>query len=176
MTGHIILLGFKHVGKSTVGKHLGKRMQMPFIDLDDRIKENYHRQQGEALSCREIFHRHGENFFRDYETEALREVLQQSPAVIALGGGTPLRPENQNLLKSHLLVYLTAEPQVIYKRMIARGVPAFFPKEQDPQQFFQQLWSQREKVYAKLANITVDNTHAVAQTVALILRSLEKTG
>ncbi len=151
-------------------------MQMPFIDLDDRIKENYHRQQGEALSCREIFHQYGETFFRDYETEALREVLQESPAVIALGGGAPLRPENQNLLKSHLLIYLTAEPQVIYQRMMARGAPAFIPDGQDPREFFQQLWSQREKVYAKLANITVDNTHAVAQTVALILKSLEKTG
>ena len=111
MIKHIILLGFKHVGKSTVGKHLGKKLQMPFIDLDDRIKENYHRQQGEALSCREIFHRHGETFFRDCETQALREVLRLSPAVIAVGGGTPLRPENQNLLKSHLLIYLTAEPR-----------------------------------------------------------------
>jgi shikimate kinase len=80
------------------------------------------------------------------------------------------------LLKSHLLIYLTAEPRVIYQRIIARGVPAFFPDDQDPQKFFQQLWSQREKVYAKLADITVDNTHAVAQTVAQIIRSLEKTG
>jgi shikimate kinase len=174
---HIILLGFKHVGKSTVGKQLARRLHSTFIDLDAQIKKNYEQHHGEMLSCREIFQQQGEKFFRALETQELIHTLQQKPpAIIALGGGTPLTAANQPYLKSQLVIYLTAQPQIVYQRMMARGRPAFFPPDQDPQQYFEHLWNERKSVYAKLADITIDNTSAVSQTVRLIIKELEKIG
>lgn len=171
----IILLGFKNVGKSTVGKKLAEKLRRPFIDLDEEIEQTYQSQAQQHLSCREILIRHGEFFFREVEAQALRKVMNKPTAVIALGGGTPLREENQLLLKPHWLVHITAAPNIVYQRMMAHGKPAFFPMEQNTEDFFQRLWSQRETVYAGLADLTVDNTESVEQTVAVILKSLEKT-
>ena len=172
---HIILIGFKHVGKSTVGRALAKKLQWPFIDLDRQIEQNFRRQSQQALSCREIFKQRGELFFRNYETQTLMEVLTLPTAVIALGGGAPLREDNQALLKSHWLIHLTASPSIVYERVMARGKPAFFPEDTDPVDFFQHLWNQRQPIYAKLADLTVDNTQSIAHTVDLILEELEKT-
>lgn len=171
---HIILIGFKHVGKSTVGMALAEKLQLPFIDLDQQIEKNYQDQSQQKLSCREIFNRDGESFFRECETQVLRQIIDHPTMIVALGGGTPLREENQRLIKPHWLIHITVSPQTAYARIMAHGKPAFFPAKQDPLEFFQQLWLQREKIYADLANFTVDNTQNVTQTLSIILKNLEK--
>lgn len=171
---HIILLGFKHAGKSTVGKALAAKLRWQFFDLDHQIEKNYHQQFSQSLSCREIFHQHGEIFFRDYETRALRQTVNLPAAIIALGGGTPLREENQQLIKPYWLVHITAAPAVVFKRLMTHGKPAFFPAEEDPTEFFQRLWAQRNLVYTQLAHFTVDNSHSVDQTVTRIYKEWEK--
>lgn len=173
---HIILMGFKHVGKTTVGKILAKKLQRPFLDSDIEILKNFQQQDHPLLSCREIFQQYGEQFFRDYETRILRQILHGPPAVIALGGGTPLYEENQLLIKKHVLIYLTGNPTEIYQRIIARGKPAFFPENQDPWQFFQHLWAKREAVYVKLAEITINNAQAASKTVKQLMEKLEESG
>lgn len=171
---HIILLGFKHTGKSTVGRLLAERLQCPFIDLDQQIEQNYQK-ASPPLKTREIFKQHGEEFFRDCETQALRQVIHSPCAVIALGGGAPLREENQKLIKSHWLVHLTADPEVVYTRIMAHGKPAYFPEDKDPREFFQGLWNRNQSIYAGLANFSVDNTHSAQQAVTLILKTIGKT-
>lgn len=170
---HIILLGFKNVGKSTVGKLLAEKLQWPFIDLDQRIEQNYKNQRQQSCSCREIYQQHGEQFFSVCETQALREVIDGPKAVIALGGGAPLKEENKALIKFHWLVYITATPAVVYERILSKGKPAYFPSEEDPAEFFQRLWHQREKIYENLSNLTVDNTDDVKKTVEEILKNWE---
>ncbi len=173
---HIILIGFKNVGKSTVGKALAEKLSVEFVDLDQLIELNYKNEQQQALSCREIFNLHGEKFFRERENGALRQVLEFPPGVIALGGGTPIPEENQILIKFHWIIHLTAEKELVFQRMMNLGRPAFFPENQDPAEFFQKLWEQRTIIYDKLANITVDNTFSVVETVANIIEKMEKSG
>lgn len=168
---HIILLGFKHTGKSTVGKKLAKNLHIPFIDLDEKIEANYSLQTGDKLNCRMIFTLRGEDFFRDSETQALKEVLASTqPAVIALGGGAPLKTENQQLMAPHALVHISAEPSLVYKRIMAKGKPAYFPADKDPMDFFKQKWRRHQQIYASLTPIHVDNSGSVEQTVRTILR------
>ena len=157
---HIILLGFQHVGKSTVGKLLAAKLQRPFIDLDAQIEQNYQNQirTQQRRSCREIYQQHGDVFFRDCETSALRQVIEMPAAVIALGGGAPIRATNQELIKPHRLVHLAAAPAVIYARIMANGKPAYFPADQDPEIFFEHLWQHHGTIYTGLADLTIDNT------------------
>ena len=163
-----ILLGFKNVGKTAVGKALAEKLQRQFIDLDEQIEREYNPQSQQSLSCREIFNQHGERFFRDSETLVLKKVLEGSARVIALGGGTPLKKENQTLLQPHWLIHITAIPEVVYQRLIAQGIPAFFADKSNPLESFRAMWEQRQPVYASLANCTVDNSHTVDDTLRQI--------
>jgi shikimate kinase len=92
----IALTGFMAAGKSTVGRALAWLLKWRFIDLDCEIECRW------GCSIREVFVQQGETRFREIETEALRLVLQDAPtsAVIALGGGTFVQPENAGLVRT----------------------------------------------------------------------------
>ncbi len=51
---HLIIIGFKNVGKSTVGRNLSVQLQMPFIDLDDEIADLYFIKNSVELGARQI--------------------------------------------------------------------------------------------------------------------------
>jgi shikimate kinase len=171
---HIVLMGFKHVGKTTVGKALAGKLKIDFVDLDECIERDYQEKYHQKLSCRDIVLRHGENFFREIESDALQQALTLPPMVLALGGGAPLRPENQAMLKSYWLVHVTAQKELVYQRMMQHGKPAFFPENQDPAEFFHKLWHQREPIYDKLSCMTVDNSRSVSETVTELLRIMHE--
>lgn len=99
---NIILIGFMGCGKSTFGKWLADKQQMDFLDTDELI-ENI-----EGCSINEIFEKKGEAYFRDLETRTIRMLLGEDKelgeglfksTVISVGGGLPVREENQKLLK-----------------------------------------------------------------------------
>jgi shikimate kinase len=172
-SAHIVLCGFKHVGKSTVGRLLAQRCGRLFIDLDTQIEKNYQRHTRESLSCREIYDQYGDAFFRECETTALSEVLQNTTAVIALGGGALFSENNRALLAPYPLIGLSAPPSVVYARLIATGKPAYFPQNEDPEPFFHQRWRQHEALQAQTANYLIDNISNPEQTVEHILKWIE---
>ena len=99
MHKHLVLIGFKHVGKSAIGKFLAHTLNIPFNDLDIKIEHLFEEQFKQNLNCRDIMKNYGENFFREIETQALFSIIQNKPSVISLGGGTPLIKQNQNLIR-----------------------------------------------------------------------------
>jgi shikimate kinase len=93
-----VLLGLRGSGKTTLGRLLAERLQVPFIDLDDVTVARC----GQA-SVSALFRSVGEPAFRAAECAALAHVLQDAStagAVIALGGGTPTTPEVRALLEA----------------------------------------------------------------------------
>ncbi len=93
----ICLTGFMGCGKTTVGRLLARQLGWRFVDLDTRITEHA------GLSITEIFDRLGEPAFREIEHERLLQALgeaaeQDTPTVVALGGGTFVQPRNVELL------------------------------------------------------------------------------
>ena len=90
---HIVLLGLRASGKSTLGVAAAQQLGLEFVDLDDRTRALLG-----APSVREAFERCGETVFREAESRALGEVMAESPRVIALGGGTPTAPGAAELL------------------------------------------------------------------------------
>ncbi|MFZ2815932.1 MAG: shikimate kinase, partial [Rhodoferax sp.] len=88
----IALIGLPGSGKSTVGRQLARRLQLPFFDSDHVIEQRL------GCSIREYFEREGEDRFRDLEASVIDELTQGPAAVLSTGGGAVLRPENrQNL-------------------------------------------------------------------------------
>jgi shikimate kinase len=169
---HIILMGFKHVGKSIVGKELARQLHKTFLDVDQALELEYEKKFQEKLSCRQIVQKHGQPFFGDLENQSLQELILLTSAIISLGGATPLSEKNQLLIKPHLLVWVTAPRDVVFARIMATGRPAFFPPEEDPLTVFNRLWEQREKVYRSLADFSIHNDSSLECAVAQILKQL----
>ena len=92
---HIFLYGPPGTGKSTVGKKLAGNLRLSFIDLDRTIETNT------GMSIPQIMEQQGEAAFRDLESAALKNLLNEVESVVALGGGALLRDENQAFAESN---------------------------------------------------------------------------
>ncbi|HIP32509.1 MAG TPA: shikimate kinase [Crocinitomicaceae bacterium] len=79
----IILIGFMGCGKSTLGKKLANRLDVPFIDSDKEIEKSHHKTVGE------IFGEYGESGFREMESDFVDSLKEKESFVLATGGGMP---------------------------------------------------------------------------------------
>lgn len=154
---HILLIGFKNVGKSTIGKLLAEQINKPFYDLDQAIEAYYQIESHNTILCRDIMHQHGQTYFRDLEHRVFKQLITQHSAVISLGGGTPIDERNHTLITSQTVIQITAPMDLVYDRIIKNGLPAFFDEEQNPSENFSRLWNERHPVYEKLAHFSVEN-------------------
>jgi shikimate kinase len=168
-THHIILIGFKSVGKSAIGKELSLRLHKSFIDLDHKIESLYEIETHKKLPCRQIMLQHGQDYFRNLENRALHDIISSKPMIISLGGGTPLNEENQKLIQGNLIIHITASRSITFERIMTKGRPAFFSPDENPLDTFNRLWDERKIVYEKLAILSVDNCGSIKQAVDQIL-------
>ena len=91
--GRVYLVGFMGAGKSTIGRALGARLDVPFVDLD----EAFEALSGLTIRC--AFEERGEAWFREREAELLQGTEALPSAVVALGGGTFTFPENRTVVQ-----------------------------------------------------------------------------
>ena len=163
---NIVLLGMKHCGKSTVGRALAERWDCPFHDVDDRIEAAYAREANllrsqPPLSVRQIFATHGEEYFNQIEQQTIHSLADEihqlgQPTVLSLGGRPPLNPALHDLLPElGTGIYLKVDPQELFRRIEANGLPPFLETD-DPFAEFFRLIDQREPAYRRLADLTVD--------------------
>lgn len=109
---NIVLIGFMGSGKSTISRALSKVFAMDVIEMDQVIADR------EGMSISEIFEVHGEEYFRNLETELLREMQNRKGVVISCGGGVPMRDENVvEMKKNGKVILLTAAPETILERV-----------------------------------------------------------
>ncbi len=101
---NIILIGMPSSGKSSVGRRISELLGREFLDTDSLIKENV------GMEIPEIFKTLGEEKFRDYESEAVREAAARGGIIIATGGGAILREENIRALRSNGRLYFIDRP------------------------------------------------------------------
>lgn len=116
--GHVLLIGLRGSGKSTVGRLLAERVSRPFVDLDDVSLE-----LSDHESIRAIFDEGGERAFRELEARALEAVLPKEASIIALGGGTPTGERARTLIErahrddSARIVYLRCDVDELRRRL-----------------------------------------------------------
>src|SRR5512137_1755390 len=108
----IYLVGFSGSGKSTIAQRLGARLDWPVYDLDRVIVER------SGMTIPVIFKREGEAGFRQREAEALRQVSDAAPFVVATGGGTFVRVENRRFMESKgWAIALEGRPEILHARI-----------------------------------------------------------
>jgi shikimate kinase len=108
----VILTGFMGTGKTEVGQRLASALGWAFVDTDAVIES------AAGLSVAAIFASEGEAGFRAREREAVAQACRRPAAVIAVGGGALLDPENRRLLlAAGPVVCLHAAPREILRRI-----------------------------------------------------------
>jgi shikimate kinase len=178
----ILLIGMKGCGKTTVGTLLAETLRVPFIDADTEIERMHQRERGEALSFRQIFKRYGETYFYALDTRTLKHIVREFEKrdfVFACGGRTPLQEENQEILpRLGTIIFLHVDKAVLLKRILAQGIPAFFPYQDDPERSLDELLTQRVPAYKRLADLTIDvgegTSEEVMHTILMELRTYDQ--
>ena len=120
----IVIAGPKGSGKSALGKELVNQTHLPIVETDELAEQLHVQRGGKALSCREIFIEHGEDYFRDLEREVTAQVAERDYTFIVTGGSILMDPDNRrNLRRNALIVLLTTDPEVLWQRATAGGTP-----------------------------------------------------
>lgn len=111
---NIYLTGFMGAGKSVVGEELARQLNREFYDTDKLIEQSV------GVSIVQIFEKHGEEYFRDIETEVIRNISNQKNAIIALGGGAVISQKNRlNIENSGILIYLKWDVNLLLERILS---------------------------------------------------------
>ena len=145
----LVLIGPPGCGKSTVGAALANKLSIEFFDTDNQIETSY----GRKIS--DIFVDKGEAFFRELEFAALAESLQISDCVLSLGGGAPIAPRAQELLKSCAapIFFLDVSLAVAAPRVgFNRDRPLLLS---NPRAQWQALAETRRPIYESLATFVI---------------------
>lgn len=172
MTTTISLIGMPGGGKSTVGRHLARALQVPFNDSDSEIEKRL------GCSIRTFFEREGESRFRDIEAETIGQMLGRADGgVIATGGGTVLREENRFALRqASTVVYLRSTPEELFRRL-RHDTHRPLLQVADPLRKLRELFRERDPLYRLTAHFVVDTGRpSVPSLVNMILMQLELAG
>jgi shikimate kinase len=138
----IVLVGLMGVGKSTVGRRLAHRLDLPFVDADHEIEV------AADMSVTEIFERYGEAYFRDGERRVIARLLDGEPKVIATGGGAFIQDSTRaKILQGGVAVWLDADVDVLADRVQRRDTRPLL-KGRDPFATLGELAAIRNPLYA----------------------------
>ena len=139
---NIVLSGMPASGKSTVGKLVAEQLGRELIDTDRLITE-----RGGDIPT--IFREKGEKYFRDLESEVIREVSALSGRVISLGGGAVMRPENVAALRRNgAIFFIDRSPEFL--------IPTGDRPLADKKEKIMRLYKKRIDTYIKTADFIID--------------------
>ena len=148
----VALVGMMGAGKSSVGRRLAQRLDVPFRDADAEIEL--------AAGCPipDIFTRYGEPAFRDCERKVIGRLLGDPPHVLATGGGAFIDAETRAKMKEcALTVWINAPVDVLTSR-VKRKDDRPLLKDGDPKEILERLLRERGPIYAE-ADIAIDSGH-----------------
>ena len=141
MKKNLVLTGMMGVGKSTIGKKLGKKLRLKFIDIDQIIEIK------EKSTIREIFEKKGENYFRKIEKNITLEKLKENNLVIALGGGAFINSSLRKKIKeSCISFWLDLKVEILLDRLKNVTKRPLLDKDQ-LEQTINKIYSERKKIY-----------------------------
>lgn len=146
----VVLVGMMGAGKTAVGTHLARVLNVPFLDSDDEIVK------AANMSIAEIFARDGEAFFRQKESQVIARLLAGPPGILSTGGGAYLAEGNRAAISAlGVAVWLRADPDLLWQRVRHKNTRPLL-RTPDPYGTLKALLAAREPVYA-LADLVVDS-------------------
>lgn len=165
----VILIGFMGCGKTTLGKKLAKKLEVPFIDSDKEIENHFQKSIGE------LFAEHGESHFRELEREYIEALELRDDFVLATGGGMPCFANNMDKLnETGTTFYLHRSPKELAHRLVhakkQRPLIAGL-KEGELLEFIEDKLNEREEYYKK-ATVILGREEQTPEGIMLFLEHL----
>ncbi len=163
---NLVLCGFMGSGKTTIGKKLAKLMGLKHIDADVYLEEKENR------TITDIFNQDGEKAFRELETKYLKEICQIDGAVISLGGGAVLKPENVEIVKkTGFLIHLDTPFYRIVKNLESSSNRPLLDKRTDRVTEMRKLYNARKHIYRRVSDRSVRSPR-LSELVEDLLQSI----
>ena len=146
----IVLVGMMGAGKTSVGRRLGARLNLPFVDADAEIEA------GAQMTIPEIFERFGEAYFRDGERKVIARLLQEGQKILATGGGAFMNETTrQRIAEAGVSVWLKPDFEVLMRRVRKRSNRPLL-QTADPEATVRRLLEERAPIY-RLADVTIES-------------------
>ena len=158
-------------GKSTVGRHLARQLDLPFVDSDSEIESRI------GMPIQTFFSAHGEDRFREIEQDVIDELTQRDDQVLATGGGAVLRPSNRDALHSRThVLYLRASAEELARRL-RHDTQRPLLQVADPLQRLRELFRERDPLYRRTAHFVIEAARpSVPALMNMALMQLEVAG
>jgi len=142
-TKPIALVGMMGVGKTSIGRRLAQRLQIPFVDADQEIVD------AAGLSIPEIFEKFGEAHFRDGERRVIARLFDGKRKIIATGGGAFINEETRTLmLERAIVIWLDADIDTLVERTARKGDRPLLANG-DAREILTKLAQERNPLYAQ---------------------------
>ena len=155
----IVLVGMMGAGKSSIGRRLAARLNIPFVDADTEIET------AAQMTIADIFARQGEDYFRSGEARVIARLLDGGPQVLATGGGAVMNADTRAAIKAKgVSIWLTADVDVLMRRINKRRHERPMLQAEDPAARLRELMTEREPVYA-LSDLTVQSREAPHEAI-----------
>ena len=163
----VALVGMMGAGKTSIGRRLAARLAVPFRDADHEIEA------AAGLAVAEIFERFGEPYFRDGERKVIARLLDDSPHILATGGGAFMDDATRAAMaRSAFTIWLKAPVGLLLSRVKKRESRPLL-KDGDMRATMERLLAVREPVYATADMIleSADEPHGAAvERIITVLR------
>ena len=163
----ILLVGMMGVGKTSLGRILSKKLQLPFVDSDKEIEKST------GFSINELFAKFGIDEFRLGEERVMNRLLNGEPCILSSGGDAFLSEKTRRLAKEKAVsIWLKAGSEVISRRTQGRTHRPLVPAA-DNRKIVEQLIAERYPIYCE-ADITIESfRESPYKTVSRLLSELE---
>ncbi|MGM9935255.1 shikimate kinase [uncultured Clostridium sp.] len=155
MKSRIVLIGMPGSGKTTIGKILAKQLKIKFYDMDDYIQEMT------SKTIAELFEK-GEDYFRNIETQACRELSEKNNILISTGGGVIKKKENIDILKQDsIIIFLNRPVENILQDVDVSKRPLL----KDGKEKVLNLYKERYELYKEAADKIVINNGTINDVI-----------
>ena len=164
MKNKVVLVGMPGCGKSTIGKLVSKELNLNFFDMDDYIENMT------AKTIPQLFEQ-GEDYFRDFETLACKELSEKSNILISSGGGVVKRKENIKILKKESYIIFIDRP---LEDLLTDVDISKRPLLKEGKEKIIKLYEERYELYKSCADEIVKNDKSVRDTVNAVKKIINK--
>lgn len=162
----LVLVGLMGAGKTSVGRRLAARLDLPFVDADQEIE------LAAGMSVADVFAIHGEAAFRDGERRVIARLLDEPVHVLATGGGAFMDPRTRALVRERAIsIWLAAGLDELVRR-VSRRTDRPLLKGGDPRGVLERLMRERHPVYAEADLTVMSSSGSPDETVEQIIESL----
>lgn len=170
MKGNIYIIGFMGTGKTTVSRLLAEQTGFELVDTDQEIAGQ------QKKSINEIFESQGEGYFRNLETELLRELGTVRGKIVSCGGGMVLREENVRLMKeSGVVVLLTACSRTIFSR-VCQGTDRPVLNKNMSVEYVEELLEKRKPYYERAGEVIITTDDRTPEEISGEINKILKNG